>query len=119
MKIALPVHNGFINDHFGHADKFVVYIISPEKNIESVLPVASLEGCGCRSGIAQVLAEQGVSILLAGKIGTGAINHLNAFGIEVVRGCYGQVDFVVNEFLKGTITDSEQTCAPHEGCDKH
>jgi predicted Fe-Mo cluster-binding NifX family protein len=119
MKIALPVHNGFVNDHFGHSENFVVYTISPEKIIESTSPVVS-DGCGCHSGIAEILAEQGVSIMLAGNIGAGAINHLNEFGIEVVRGCIGQADLVVAEFLKGTITDNQQTCTAHErGCHDH
>ena len=57
MKIALPVQNGFINEHFGHSENFTVYTISPEKNIESITPVVS-DGCGCHSGIAQILADQ-------------------------------------------------------------
>ena len=119
MKIALPVFNGFVNEHFGHSEEFVVYTISSDKKVESVSPVPSLEGCGCRSGIAEILAKEGVSVMLAGNIGGGAINHLNAFGIDVVRGCYGQTDFVVNEFLKGTIADNGQICTSHEGCHDH
>jgi predicted Fe-Mo cluster-binding NifX family protein len=119
MKIALPVHNGSVNEHFGHSENFTIYTISTERNIESVTPVSS-DGCGCHSGIAQILAEQGVSLMLAGNIGAGAINHLNEFGIEVVRGCYGQAEQVVVEFLKGTIIDNEQTCTAHErGCHEH
>jgi predicted Fe-Mo cluster-binding NifX family protein len=118
MKIALPVHNGSVNEHFGHSENFTIYTISSEKKIETVTPVMS-EGCGCHSGIAQILAEQGVSVMLAGNIGAGAIHHLNEFGIEVVRGCYGQAEQVVADFLKGTISDNEQTCPAHEGCDKH
>jgi len=119
MKIAVPVHNGSIHDHFGHSENFTVYAISPEKTIESASPVVST-GCGCHSGIAQILAEQGVSVMLAGNIGGGAINHLHEFGIEVVRGCSGRADEVVAEYLKGTIKDNEQTCTAHErGCHDH
>ncbi len=119
MKIALPVHNGSVNEHFGHSENFTVYTISPEKTIESSSPVVS-EGCGCHSGIAEILAGQGVSIMLAGNIGAGAINHLNEYGIQVVRGCYGQADDVVAEFLKGAIIDNEQVCIAHErGCHDH
>jgi predicted Fe-Mo cluster-binding NifX family protein len=113
MKIALPVHNGSVNEHFGHSESFVVYTINHERAIESVTPVTS-EGCGCHSGIAETLAELGVTIMLAGNIGGGAINHLKESGIEVVRGCYGPTDHVVNEFLKGDIMDNEQTCTAHE-----
>lgn len=119
MKIALPVHNGLINEHFGHSENFTVYTISTENTIESKAPVTS-DGCGCHSGIAEILAGQGVSIMLAGNIGGGAINHLHEFGIEVVRGCYGQADQVVAEYLKGAIIDNEQTCTAHEnGCHDH
>jgi predicted Fe-Mo cluster-binding NifX family protein len=119
MKIALPVHNGSINEHFGHSENFTIYTISPEKIIESKSPVVSA-GCGCHSGIAEILARAGVSVMLAGNIGGGAINHLQEFGIEVVRGCYGPADLVVAEFLKGTIIDNEQTCTAHErGCHDH
>ncbi len=119
MKIALPVLNGFVNEHFGHSENFVVYTISPDKKIESVHPVVSPEGCGCRSGIAGILSEEGVSVLLAGNMGTGAVSHLNACGIEVVRGCFGPADDIVNEFLNGTVEDNCQTCSSHEGCHDH
>jgi predicted Fe-Mo cluster-binding NifX family protein len=118
MKIAVPVNKGNVNEHFGHSEDFAVFTISTENTIESMMPVTS-EGCGCRSGIAEILAEQGVSVLLAGNIGAGAITHLNESGIEVVRGCNGQVDNVVVEFLKGTIRDNEQICTHHEGCHDH
>jgi predicted Fe-Mo cluster-binding NifX family protein len=118
MKIAIPVHNGSVNEHFGHSENFTVYTISPEKKIESRIPVTS-DGCGCHSGIAQTLAEQGVSVMLAGNIGAGAINHLNESGIEVVRGCYGPAENVLTEFLNGTIQDNQQTCTAHESCDHH
>ena len=58
MKIALPVFNGFVNEHFGHSEEFVVYTISSDKKVESVSPVASMEGCGCHSGIAEILAKE-------------------------------------------------------------
>ena len=119
MKIALPVHNGSINEHFGHSENFIVYTISPKNTIDSKAPVTS-GGCGCHSGIAEILAGQGVSVMLAGNIGSGAINHLHEFGIEVVRGCYGPADEVVAEYLKGTITDNNQICSAHEnGCHDH
>ena len=119
MKIALPVENGLVNEHFGHSENFTIYTISPEKKIESSTPVKS-EGCGCHSGIAEILAAQGVSVMLTGNIGAGAINHLNEFGIDIIRGCSGEADQVVTEFLRGTIIDSEKICTAHEnGCHDH
>ncbi len=118
LKIAAPVDNGSISEHFGHSENFTIFTISPEKSIESTEPVIA-DGCGCHSGIAETLAEKGVSVMLAGNIGAGAINHLSQSGINVVRGCYGQADKMVIEYLKGTLMDNEQTCTNHEGCHDH
>ena len=114
MKIALPVFNGFVNEHFGHSEEFVVYTISPDKKVESVNPVASIEGCGCKSDIAAVLASDGVTVMLAGGIGGGAINVLNNSGIEVIRGCSGDATKVVQQYIAGLIEDSGSSCHQHE-----
>ncbi|MEI7663149.1 MAG: NifB/NifX family molybdenum-iron cluster-binding protein [Bacteroidota bacterium] len=119
MNIALPVQNGLVNGHFGHSEAFVVYTISTDQKIVSVSQLPSLEGCGCKSGIAEVLAEHGVSVMLAGNIGGGAINHLKECGIEVIRGFQGDAETAVLSYLAGTATDNEQTCTAHEGCYKH
>jgi predicted Fe-Mo cluster-binding NifX family protein len=120
MKIAVPVHNGFVNDHFGHSDTYAVFSVSQENKIIHTENIKTNEGCGCRSGIAEVLAAKGVTIMLAGNIGGGAIQHLFNNGIEVVRGCSGLAGDVVIEYLQGNITDNNQTCHQHEGCDnKH
>lgn len=47
--------------------------------------------CGCKSNIASILAEMGVSMMLAGNMGDGAVNVLNHSGIDVVRGYQGNV----------------------------
>ena len=52
--------------------------------------------------------------MLAGNMGGGALNVLNSFGIEVYRGCSGDVRLVTEAFLKGTITDSGEGCHHHE-----
>lgn len=121
MKIALPIHNGYLNDHFGHSEHYAVYTISPEKEIVKQDMVSVDQGCGCKSGIAAELATMGVTLLLAGNIGAGAIHHLNNHGITVVRGCTGPALEVVDSYLKGALTDNGQTCSHHSetGCHGH
>jgi predicted Fe-Mo cluster-binding NifX family protein len=119
MKIAVPVHNGFVNDHFGHAENYSVFSVSPDNRIIHSEIIQSNPGCGCRSDIAEVLATQGVTIILAGNIGAGAVRHLYTSGIEVVRGCSGNAESAAEAYLQGTITDNNQTCHQHEGCDEH
>lgn len=115
MKIAIPVTaENHIDDHFGHCEFYGVYTISESNEITDVQTIKSEQGCGCKSNIAGVLAEQGVSVMLAGGIGGGAINVLNSWGIDVVRGCSGNAVDAVNDFVSGKLSDSGETCHHHE-----
>jgi predicted Fe-Mo cluster-binding NifX family protein len=114
MKIAVPVTSlNQIDSHFGHCESYKVYSISDKKEITDIKNVKSPEGCGCKSNIASVLASSGVSVMLAGGIGLGAVNVLNNNGIEVIRGCSGDATEVVKHFLSGNITDSGSNCSAH------
>lgn len=116
MKIAVPVtSNRQIDGHFGHCEFYCVYTISEAKEIVETEIMESPKGCGCKSNIASVLAEAGVKVMLAGGIGGGAINVLNRNGIEVVRGCAGNADEVVKQFISGLVKDSGETCQHHHG----
>jgi predicted Fe-Mo cluster-binding NifX family protein len=115
MKIAVPVtKENQIDGHFGHCESYVVFTISDNNEISEIKSVKSPQGCGCKSDIASVLASDGVSVMLAGGIGGGAINVLNNSGIEVIRGCSGDATEVVNLFLSGLIEDSGSSCHQHE-----
>jgi len=115
MKIAVPVTNeNQIDGHFGHCESYGVFTISDKKEITDIRSVQSPQGCGCKSDIASVLAADGVTMMLAGGIGGGAINVLNNSGIEVVRGCSGDATEVVKLYLKGLVEDSGSSCHQHE-----
>lgn len=115
MKVAVPVtSNNQIEDHFGHCEFYKVYTISDNNDILNVQNLESEQDCGCKSNIASVLKDEGVSTILAGGIGGGAVNVLNNAGIEVVRGCAGAPDDVVKQFIDESITDSGINCRKHK-----
>jgi predicted Fe-Mo cluster-binding NifX family protein len=115
MKIAVPVtSDNQIDGHFGHCESYSVFTITEKKEIAERKSVRSPQGCGCKSDIASVLAADGVSVMLAGGIGGGAINVLNNSGIEVVRGCSGDATEVVKLYLSGFVKDSGSSCHQHE-----
>lgn len=114
-KIALPIkNNSHIDDHFGHCDYYGIYTISDDNEIVDYKTIKSEQGCGCKSNIAGILAEEGVKVMLAGGIGAGAINVLNNSGIQVIRGCTGNSEEIVKQYLEGKITDSGIDCLHHE-----
>lgn len=116
-KIAVPTREEHIDDHFGHCDHYTIYTIN-NKEITERNTLPSPQGCGCKSGIAAELAAIGVTVMIAGNMGEGAKNKLNASGIAVIRGCSGAIDTVVTEYLCGKISDSGDVCSHHE-CGEH
>lgn len=116
MKIAVPTAGNVVDDHFGHCQFYTIFTIDNNSVInKEILP--SPQGCGCKSNIASVLAEMGVKYMLAGNMGQGALNVLNNNGIDVLRGNSGDVDALVSEFLKGSLTDSGEGCNHTHGAD--
>ena len=113
MKIAVPTRDGRVDDHFGHCAYYTIFEIAGGKVVGST-KMASPQGCGCKSGIAPILKQMGVTVMLAGNMGQGAKNVLEAQRIEVVRGCSGDVDELVREYLSGNISDNGQACDHHD-----
>ncbi len=116
MKIAVPVTStNQVDGHFGHCEFYSIYNISTDGKITEINTIPSVQGCGCKSNIAGVLAADGVTIMLAGGIGGGAINVLNNAGIDVIRGCEGDAQEVVKSYISGSISDSGESCHQHAG----
>jgi predicted Fe-Mo cluster-binding NifX family protein len=114
MKIALPSRNNAIDDHFGHCEYFTVYTVDGNKEIIGHEIVPSPTGCGCKSNIASILSEIGVKVMLAGNMGEGAVRVLNNAGIDVLRGCSGDIKTVALNWLEGTLVVSNGVCSEHE-----
>ena len=56
----------------------------------------------------------GVSVMLAGNMGQGALNVLTFHHIKVIRGCSGNILEVAADYLSGKLTDSGVGCSSHE-----
>lgn len=120
MKIAVPVtSDNKLDNHFGHCEFFKIYSIKEDGSIDCVKKITPGNGCGCKSGIAPVLAAEGVTVMLAGGIGSGAVSVLNSAGIKVIRGCSGNPDNIIKLFTEGKINDSGETCLQHEHHHNH
>ena len=115
MKTAVPVtKNNQVDDHFGHCEYYNIYTLAENGLINDVQTIPSTQGCGCKSNIAGILASHGVTLMLAGGIGGGAINVLNHSGIEVIRGCSGNAAEVIKNYSDGKIKDSGESCLHHQ-----
>ncbi len=120
LVVAIPTVDGKVDDHFGHCDHYTVFEVGENQSIKNEFTVPSGEGCGCKSNIASVLSGLGVKMMLAGNMGDGAKNVLNAARIQVIRGCSGDIHKVLGDFLNGKLSDcgfgcdnQEHECANH------
>lgn len=114
MKIAVASREGRVDDHFGHCKEFLVFRVEGDR-LEAEPAIPSPEGCGCKSGVAGSLARAGVSHLVAGNMGEGAVRVLGAHGIRVIRGACGDAVEAVKAFHSGKLADSGAGCTEHGG----
>lgn len=112
MKIAIPTANNEVDSHFGHCAYFTVVTIE-NGAVTNKQMVDSPAGCGCKSNIASTLHQMGVTRMLAGNMGEGAVNVLASNGIGVIRGCSGNIDQVVANYISGNLVDNGENCAHH------
>ena len=115
MKIALPSRNGMIDGHFGHCEYFTIFSVTDGK-ISDEQRLIPPEGCGCKSNVVPILAQMGVTVMLAGNMGEGAVQMLGSHGIQVLRGVSGEPKQATEAWLAGNVRDSGQACTEHEGC---
>jgi predicted Fe-Mo cluster-binding NifX family protein len=113
MKVAVPAQGGLVDEHFGHCKEFLVFAVSADGSLQSEATIPSAGGCGCKSGIASVLARAGVTHLVAGNMGEGAVQVLGSQGIQVVRGASGDAREAALAFANGKLADSGVGCAVH------
>lgn len=119
MKIAIPTRHKNVDDHFGHCEYYTLFDISDSGKIQGEEEYTAPQGCGCKSDVASILRGIGVTTMLAGNMGQGALNKIEASGIKVYRGCSGDVHLLTEAFLRNEIMDSGKTCDHHSHDEGH
>ncbi len=113
MRIALPIENGMLCSHFGHAPQFGLVDVQDGKILGSRLDSPPPHEPG---SLPAWLKGQQVTHVLCGGIGARAVELLNQAGIEVIAGVpAGDPSRIVEEFLAGNLKGaSGPTCSGHE-----
>ncbi|MBP3870793.1 MAG: FKBP-type peptidyl-prolyl cis-trans isomerase [Faecalicoccus sp.] len=119
MRIAVPYDNNTIFQHFGRTESFKIFDVEDNTIISSRVISSNGEGHGA---LAALLSQYDIDVLICGGIGPGARNALADKHIEVCAGAEGDVDAVVEAYLKGELVSSDESCDHHhhdrheEGC---
>lgn len=113
LKIAIPTRAGLVDEHFGHCESFTIYCLDAAKAVTGSESFTPPPACGCKSNLIPTLVDMGVSLLIAGNMGQGAVANLDRAGIKVVRGASGPVDAALKAWLGGKLADKQILCMEH------
>lgn len=112
MKAAVCYDNGEVFQHFGHTEQFKVYTIEDKKVVSS--EVIGTEGAG-HEALADFLKARGITSLVCGGIGGGAVAALSSSGITIYAGNSGSADEVAKKLAEGTLAPNAiANCHHHE-----
>jgi len=112
-KIAVPTKGGLVDEHFGHCESFTIATVDEAKTIVSRESFTPPPQCGCKSDLIPTLLSMGVSVLVAGNMGEGAVMRLRQSGIQVFRGAAGPVEEALAAYLAGNLADRDELCQHH------
>ena len=109
MKIAIPVENGILSQHFGHCEGFYIATVENGQivNSETVLPPEHSEGI-----FPTFLANNGVNVIIAGGMGPRAIDFFNQFNIDVYTGAEEKKpEALINDLINGILRTTGKSCS--------
>jgi predicted DNA-binding protein (UPF0251 family)/predicted Fe-Mo cluster-binding NifX family protein len=111
LKVAVPQGpDGRIEEHFGRCCKVSIFTLGEDRTIVESESLDARIGLGCKSGIFGTLAGMGVTALVAGCIGDGAMRIGASHGVTVVRGATGDARSAAIGFARGKVKDSGIEC---------
>ena len=119
MRIALPISEGKFSIHYGRAEALSLHDIDLATGTSADLGMRLFPAEGT-CGAGPWVAQQGVEVLLAGGLGSGAAQSLAKAGVKVFAGI-AETDprKVIQQFLAGVaeareLAPGESMCQGHE-----
>lgn len=110
MRVAIPVHDGFLSTHFGHCESFALIDFDSESGIvaegEEVKAPAHQPGL-----LPRWLAERNVNVVIAAGVGRRAARLLAEHGIQVIVGARpDSPDRLIAAFIAGELRGGQNVC---------
>ncbi len=119
MKLAAACTGTQMCPHFGHCENFMLF----ETENGAIVSQQSIPNPGHKPGfLPNFLADQGVTVMIAGGIGGGAIEIFGERGVTVVTGAQGDAKVAAQAYLDGTLVSTGTQCqehAHHDSCGGH
>jgi Mrp family chromosome partitioning ATPase/predicted Fe-Mo cluster-binding NifX family protein len=110
MKIAIPLADGRLANHFGHCEQFAFISVDPAE--KKILEKDIIEAPPHQPGLLPPwLAERGVTIIIAGGMGQRALQLFAEQGIQVMVGAPVETpEKLVIDYFSGVLQLSGNVC---------
>jgi predicted Fe-Mo cluster-binding NifX family protein len=110
MRIAVPMADGRLAQHFGHCEKFALVDVDPVK--KEITGSAEIDAPEHQPGLLPPwLKQRGVDLIIAGGMGSRARSLFQAASIEVLTGApAGSPASLVRQYLDGKLVTGENAC---------
>jgi len=110
MRFAIPVAGGTMSLHFGHCEHFA--LIDVDEQSKKILRKELVPSPGHQPGLLpKWLAEQGVSIVIAGGMGSRAQSIFQQNNIVVIIGTMeNEPEKAVLNYLNGQLATGDNIC---------
>ena len=110
MKYALPLSGGMMATHFGHCEQFA--LIDVDEEMKQILKKELVNSPGHEPGLLpRWLAEKGVSLIIAGGMGSRAQDLFQRNRIGVIIGSKeSEPEKAVLSYLNGRLATGSNIC---------
>ena len=110
MRYAVPVSGGVVSLHFGHCEQFALIDVDEDK--KEIIKKELVPSPGHEPGLLpKWLAEQGVSFVIAGGMGSRAQNLFQQNNIGVIIGTMeNDPEKAVLSYLDGKLATGDNIC---------
>lgn len=112
MKIAIPVENGQVNQHFGRSREFAILEVENQKvSGRKVVSAETLQHN--HEGLADLLHRESVEAVVLGGIGPYALQALEQKGLKVITGASGDIVSIAEQYARGELVSKNTVCGHH------
>ncbi len=113
MILAIATEGQQVSKHFGKCELFTLCEIVKGQviNRSSIDTSKHLHG-----DLAQYLKDQRVDVVIAGSMGSGAFEKIEALKLLVYPDVEGNIDEVINNYISGSLTSDAPSCDSCHSC---
>jgi predicted Fe-Mo cluster-binding NifX family protein len=116
MRFAIPLAEGILTMHFGHAKEFAIIDVEDAETKKIKHSTIATPPPHAPGVLPKWLKEQGVDVIIAGGMGASAIELLGENGIKVITGAPTLApETLVQHYLDDTLLTTFNACNHKHG----